>query len=289
MKLIIRADDFGYTPTYNAGTEKAIMEGIVTSVDLMLDCPGLEDACERIKKYPWISIGWHGGHFWGQPALDPARVPSMVDTNGNFKFRHDKKAKDNCDYNEVVAECRAQLDRCIHLLGRVPDYTSGSTHMGPFEQARHQVCDEYGIPYNFCTKPGPDPGSLDELPNERFKDEDIYMVNQPATVYKPCTSPIHAERMAYDPVGYFLNNSDNMLERNIVITAWHPGFLDDYILNESSFTEARIIDVSALCSPVLKKWIMDNQVELINFRDALFHSREYQNHLHSVNSPLAIS
>lgn len=64
MKLIIRADDVGYTVTHNDGTMKTIEEGITTSADLMLDCPGTEDACIRLRQFPWISIGWHT-HFWG--------------------------------------------------------------------------------------------------------------------------------------------------------------------------------------------------------------------------------
>lgn len=44
MKLIIRADDVGYTKTHNDGTIKTIEEGVTTAVDVMLDCPGFEDA-----------------------------------------------------------------------------------------------------------------------------------------------------------------------------------------------------------------------------------------------------
>ncbi len=58
MKLIVRADDVGYTVAHNMGTFKTLDEGIVTSCDLMLDCPGFEDACEHLRNYPWISIGW---------------------------------------------------------------------------------------------------------------------------------------------------------------------------------------------------------------------------------------
>lgn len=84
MKLIVKADDYGYTPTYNDGTIKAIEEGLVTTVDLMLDTPGVEDAIERIKAYPWISVGWHSGHYWGVPAADPKLVPSMVNAEGGL-------------------------------------------------------------------------------------------------------------------------------------------------------------------------------------------------------------
>ena len=87
MKLVMRADDFGYTKAYNDGMIKAVREGVVTYVDLMLDCPGTEDAIEQIKAYPWVSVGWHGGHFWGRPVADPKLIPSLLNEAGQFKFR----------------------------------------------------------------------------------------------------------------------------------------------------------------------------------------------------------
>lgn len=285
MKLIVRADDVGYTVAYNMGTEKAIQEGIVTSADLMLNCPGFEDAVERLKKYPFLSIGWHS-HFWGKPVLSPQEVPSMVNEKGWFKFRKDQSLKDTCDYDEVVKECRAQVERCIRLLGKAPDYTH-SSRGGVFEEARRQVCDEYGIKYGFCTKMKPDGGFV-ETPKEEYAALGIYMVNQPATVYKPSFDDSMKVRRTYDPVKYYQSNAENMLEKKVCITAWHPGFLDDHILKESSCAEARIVDMIALCSDDLKTWIRENHVELINYRDALYGTREYQNHLKVTGSDLAV-
>jgi len=285
MKLIIRADDVGYTPTYNMGMEEAVKSGVVTSADLMLDCPGFEDAAERLKKYPFLSIGWHS-HFWGQPVCAPKEVPSMVNEKGWFKFRKDQALKDTCDFDEVVKECRSQIERCIRMLGKAPDYTHIS-RSGPFETARRQVCDEYGIKYGFCTKMKPD-GTFLETPAEKYANLDIYMVNQPATIYKCSFDDSMAVRKTYNPIEYYQSNAEDMLSKKICITAWHPGFLDDHILRESSCTEARIVDMIALCSDKLKKWIKDNHVELVNYRDALYGTREYQNHLKATDSSLAI-
>lgn len=284
-KLIIRADDFGYTKTYNDGTMEAVENGIVTSVDLMLDTPGAVDAMERIKDYPWISVGWHS-HFWGRPVLDPSEVPTMVNEEGKFKFRHDQKLKDTCDYDEVVKECRAQLERCFKILGRIPD-TTWVHNEGVFEHARKQVCDEYGIKYNFADKPDPN-GTIIEADPE-YQCLNIYMPNQPATVYKKCYSDSFKERSDYDPVRYFINDEDHLMDKHIVLTAWHPGYLDPYVMHESRLWDPRVEDVSALCSEELKKWIIENKIELINHRDALYGTKEYQNHLHSINSPLAVT
>lgn len=285
MKLIVRADDFGYTKTHNDGTLEAINHGIVTTVDLMLDTPGTLDAMERIKNYPWISIGWHS-HFWGSPVLDPSEVPSMVNEEGKFKFRKDQSLKNTCNYDEVVKECRAQLQRCIAILGRVPDTTSIQNNAGVFEQARKQVCDEYGIVYNFFNKPDKE-GKL--IPaDKKYQHLNIYMPNQPATVYKVCYEDSMTVRRTYNPVRYYLEDHNHIMDKEIAITAWHPGYLDPYVMNESSMTECRVIDVWALCSKELKQWIIDNQIELINHRDALYGTHEYQNHLQHSHSPLAI-
>ncbi len=286
MKLIIRADDVGYTVPYNMGFEKAVAEGVVTSADLMLDCPGFEDAVERIKKYSFLSVGWHA-HFWGRPVCDPEEVPSMVNEKGWFKFRKNRKLKDECDPDEVYRECCAQVERCIRLLGRAPDYT----HLfgnGPFESVRIRVCDKYGIKYGFCSKLGDDMEHLQEIPTEEYAGLGIYMVNQPATVYKISYDDSMEKRRQYDPVAYFKSNPEDMLSKEICITAWHPGYLDDHILSESTCQEARIRDLMALCSDELKEWIKENNVELITYRDALYGTHDYQNYLLVTGSGLAV-
>ena len=72
MKMIIRADDVGFTDVCNIGTFETFDKGLSTSADVMLDCPGTEDALRRLRNYPWISVGWHG-HMWGSPVLGKAR------------------------------------------------------------------------------------------------------------------------------------------------------------------------------------------------------------------------
>ena len=52
-KMIVRADDVGYTIVNNIGAFESIENGVVTSADVMLDCPGTIDALERLKDMPW--------------------------------------------------------------------------------------------------------------------------------------------------------------------------------------------------------------------------------------------
>lgn len=285
MKLIVRADDYGYTDVNNLGVLKAVDDGIVTSVDIMLDTPGTLDALERIKNYPHISVGWHA-HFWGSPVLDPSLVPSMVNADGKFKFRHDMSLKKTCKYEEVYKESKAQIERCIFILGKAPDTAWIQNDGSEFERARKQICKEYGIAINIASKPNKE--GIIVPADEKYLPLDIYMPNQPSTVYKICYSEQYSERMKYDPVKYYTEDEADLLKRNIVLTAWHPGYLDDYIFSESSMGECRVMDIKALCNDELKAWIKGNKVELINHRDAIYGTNEYQNYLKHIGSDLYI-
>ncbi len=289
MKLIIRADDYGYTNIFNKGTIEAIKNGIVTTVDLMLDTPGTLDAIEKIKEFPWISVGWHGGHFWGKPIAETSLIPSMLDQDGNFKFRIDKRRRYEVKYEEALIECRAQIERCIAYLGKAPDYTNINSD-DPVDRARRQVCDEYGIVYDFVTKTDRITKIM-ATPAEKYAGLNIYMPTQHLSVYKILYHDEAQEREKYDPVQYFISDVDQLLKREIVITAWHPGYLDDYIYFDSSkhFNLARVIDIKALCSTQIKDWIIDHNVELINVKDALYSTNEYQNYLKIIKSPLYLN
>ncbi len=262
MKLLVKADDYGYTKTYNDGTLEAVENGIVTIVDLMLDTPGVEDAIERIKAYPWVTVGWHGSHFWGRPVADPALLPSMVDENGHFKnWRHSQEDKYQVKYEEALIECRAEIEKCIRLLGKAPEIARIRDD-SQLELAKKQICDEYGINYTYEK-------NLKRLENG----EHPYG---------------KAEKPGYDPVEYMMSCESMIHDTEAAISVWHPGYCDAYIANESSFTSARCIDVSAMTSDKIKQWIIDNKIELVNMHDFLYGTHEYQNHLKVIGSELCV-
>jgi predicted glycoside hydrolase/deacetylase ChbG (UPF0249 family) len=289
MKLIIRADDFGYTEEFNRGTMKAVDEGIVTTVDLMLDTPGSEDAMLRIKDHPWISVGWHGGHCWGRPVADPSTVPSLLNEEGRFKYWNDAAKKNDVVYEEALIECRAEVERCIRILGRVPICTEVHPENSLYEKARAQVCDEYGIRYGYMRKKDRRTG-ITAMPSAAYEALGIFMPTQHESVYKDLYAEKPEDRLAYDPVRYFREDPDHILTEKAAITAWHPGYLDDIIYGmfpANHFHTARVADITALCSNELKQWIIDQKVELVNMNDILLGTQEYQNHLKALQSPLA--
>ncbi len=58
------------------------------------------------------------------------------------------------------------------------------------------------------------------------------------------------------------------------------------VLERGQALEQRVKDVEALCDERVIQWIIDNRIELVNHRDALYGTNEYQEHLKETGSPL---
>lgn len=294
MKMIIRNDDVGYSEINDLGMFETLDKGVSTSCDVMLESPGTEKVLEKLRNYPWISIGWHS-HCWNAPVLGAKNVPSLVIPETG-RFRHDLHTAEDVDHGEILDEFRAQIERCIGILGKAPDVCGLDGPPSPFNRAQKQVCEEYGIATGFCNQLD-NPAAEPVYAKAQWADRNIYFMD-PGIAYKDILTDSIKEQQAYDPVKYYTENRfhiEKFPENAVLVQAWHPGYLDYFVYKEGDygqgammFTAVRVQDVHALCSPELKKWIKENRIELINFRDALYGTKEYQNHLRNIGSDLFV-
>jgi predicted glycoside hydrolase/deacetylase ChbG (UPF0249 family) len=323
-KMVVKADDVGFSNVCNIGTFETIENGVVTVADVMLDTPGAVDALERLRELPWISVAWHM-HMWGAPVLDPKEVPSLVEKGGQFdgRFRLDLGQAEDVVFDEAMRELQAQLDRCIRILGRAPDAGGGGRGNSPWGRACKQVHDEYGIPYGFESEPATNEEYMKKIraaqqageewakhypstprpareADERWASRKIVNVAGTTAYVDLLTDSVSEVEAKYDPVLFYtedragiLNYPDDVITRQ----SWHPGYVDYYVyrLGErgrraraQQFVVGRVQDVAALCDVRLKSWIRENNIELVNYRDALYGTREYQNHLKVIGSDLCM-
>jgi predicted glycoside hydrolase/deacetylase ChbG (UPF0249 family) len=324
-KMVIRADDIGQSKVCNIGTFEAIEHGVVTVAAVMLDSPGTEDALERLKTYPWISVDWHM-HMWGAPVADHKLVPSLLEKEpGQFagRFRTDLAQAQDVNLKEAVTELRAQLLRCDRILGKVPDTGAAGNDRSPWGRAVQQVAEEFGLVYNFSGQsPTPDyylkhikdAQDRDEewakgyssapnkggQPDPKWADRKITTLSGLAAFIDLLTDSISSVEKNYDPVLYYTEDRFGILKTPmdwITWQAWHPGYVDYYVYRTGErahrararqFVISRVQDASAMCDIRLRSWIKQNNIELVNFRDALYGSDEYQNHLKATGSDLAM-
>ena len=281
-RLIYRCDDVGYTEAYDLGIYRVLDSGIGCSADVMLDSRHVRESLEWLKKRPWISVGWHR-HLWESPVLPPEEVPSLVDAEGRFKWRHRRQdLMAEATYEDAIKEFRAEAQLCMDILGKVPDVASARHNDLPLEKAFIDVLDELGIVYDFYSAEGfaRNPGGT--VPAEKYAH--LHIISDMSAV----TQSYKMEDWdSYDPYKGLMNPEWTEKEE-IYFYGWHPGYCDDHILAESSCSIHRIRELQCALSEKYRNWIKENHIELINFRDALYGTNEFQDHLKEINSDLYI-
>jgi predicted glycoside hydrolase/deacetylase ChbG (UPF0249 family) len=109
-KLIVNADDFGFTPAVTAGILEAHAAGTITATSMMVRCAGWEDGVRQAKATPGLEVGLHLNLLVGAPL---AAVPSLTNRRtGRFlplAVIVAKALARRIDRGEVTAECEAQL------------------------------------------------------------------------------------------------------------------------------------------------------------------------------------
>lgn len=111
-RLIINADDFGYTRGVNRGIVEAHTRGVLTSSTLMAKGPAFAEAAQLTETMPQLSVGCHVVLIDGEPALDANELPSLTQAR---RFREGLKTfaaralAGRIDAGEVAAESGAQI------------------------------------------------------------------------------------------------------------------------------------------------------------------------------------
>jgi len=134
-RLIVNADDFGFTSGVNRAIVKAHADGIVTSATLMANGPAFCEAKELAKQLPSLSTGCHVVLIDGEPVLPPARVLSLTKSGqfGNsLKSFAARVFTGKLEAAEIAAEAAAQIRKVQSAGVRVSHFdTHKHTHIFP--------------------------------------------------------------------------------------------------------------------------------------------------------------
>ena len=247
MKLIMRADDLGFSEAVNLGIYKAVKDGVITSVGIMTNMEQAYAGYELLKDFD-IALGQHTNICAGRPLTDPKLIPSLVQENGEFCSSREIRNRqvDTVVVEEAEREIEAQYLRFKEITGREPDYFECHAVISQnFFTALKNVAKKYGLFYENI------------LFDQEFEKEN--------NIYGIAMAKLN-EQMLYDPKEYVENNLDFIKNHDISVMVFHPGYLDQYILEHSSFTLIRAMECDFLCSKWLKDWLKNNKIELTDFR-----------------------
>jgi len=133
-RLIVNADDFGFTAGVNRAIVEAHTHGIVTSSTLMANGRAFDDAVSLAKTIPRLSVGCHIVLIDGRPVLDAARLPSITaKSSGEARFRDGLKSfaaralAGRLDPEEIETEATAQI-RKIQSAGIAVTHVDSHKH-----------------------------------------------------------------------------------------------------------------------------------------------------------------
>ena len=253
-QLLIRADDIGYSYAVDLGIARAVNEGLVRSAGLMPNMPEAARGWEWVKD-SGIAIGQHTNLCLGTPAADPELIPSLLDENGQLKSSRAYRAafmegREIAEYDELVIEIEAQLARFREIVGHDPDYFEAHAVMSKnLNKAIHDVAERHGLKEQIA--------SFDPTAIVRTGNTDVHMALE---------DMLPPEQ--YDPEAFIKRTVENMADGETYVLVFHPGYLDAFILGNSSLTVNRTKEVDALMNPELRAWLeAQPDLKLIDYRD----------------------
>ena len=82
-KILVRADDLGYSVAVNYGIAKSVKDGIIKSVGIMTNMPSIQHGLNLLKDVD-VCYGLHTNICVGKPITDPKLIPSITNENGEF-------------------------------------------------------------------------------------------------------------------------------------------------------------------------------------------------------------
>lgn len=135
-RLIINADDFGFTSGINRAIVEAHTHGVVTSSTLMANGPCFAEAVRFAKSLAKLSVGCHIVLIDGQPVLPYTQLRSLARSSAGFrdglKAFAARALTGQIKNDEIVAEASAQIRKIQDTGLRLSHFdTHKHTHLFP--------------------------------------------------------------------------------------------------------------------------------------------------------------
>lgn len=246
IRILLRADDLGYSEGVNCGLAWGCDNGLPMSVGLMMNLPAVRHGYELIADKGHC-LGMHTTISAGRPISNPTDVPSLVDKRGLFfSSDHYRRAlEDPAALADVEREAEAQYQAFIALTGREPDYVDvHAVNSANFVAGARNVATRHGKPFSHLVLDGT---------TMRVGSTDALLYSSQGDIAALLQAVAEADAAHDTPVAHIL--------------MFHPGYVDAQLVRSSSLTFPRTIDAEVLRGPELRVLTSLADIELITYRD----------------------
>jgi chitin disaccharide deacetylase len=293
-RLIVNADDFGFTAGVNRAIVEAHTHGIVTSATLMAKGPAFDDAVRLAKQLPRLSVGCHVVLIDGEPVLDAVLLPTITSRNksenkDSARFRDGLKSfagralAGGLDPGEIEAESAAQI-RKIQAAGIPVSHIDSHKHTHLFPTVLRpmlraaRACGVRAVRNPFGPRKPLRSGELLTRPSLWMRYAEVRVLRALAGRFREAAA---REGLATPDgtLGIVVTGTlDEKLFRAIAEIippgTWefvcHPGYNDaDLQKAQTRLHESREIELRVLTTPEVRELLLEQEIDLISYHQLI--------------------
>jgi chitin disaccharide deacetylase len=289
-RLIVNADDFGFTTGVNRAIVEAHSRGIVTSSTLMANGRAFEDAVRLARTVPRLSVGCHVVLIDGEPVLDAKLLPSITSAHANgIRFRDGLKSfaaralAGRLNPSEIEREASAQIRKLQSAGVNVSHVdTHKHTHLFPavlrplVRAAR--ACGVYAVRNPFGPRKPMKSTELLTRPSLWTRYAELRVLRPLAAKFRD-TAKREGLLTPDGTLGIVVTGAlDERLFRGIAKIVpegtWefvcHPGYNDDDLRSaKTRLRESRESELRVLTMPEARELLLNQGIDLISYRELI--------------------
>lgn len=243
IRLIVNADDFGYSKGVNLGIIESYRNGIVSSTTMMTNMPGVDHAFQLMDQNIGLGVGIHLVLTTGSPVCKD--VPSLVNSEGNFFSL--ATFPDWIKEEEVEKEFNCQMEVFLSR-GHRPTHIDSHHHVHRHPKVLPIVLDfarRYKLPIRLGNK-----GLLKTLGYEDINTTELFIED------------FFGANVSKDGLIRIIKESIKFKSVEIMC---HPGFVDQTLLQGSSYNTPRAKEVEILTHFDVVSTVRELGFHLVNF------------------------
>ena len=283
-RLIVNADDFGFTSGVNRAIVEAHVGGVVTSSTLMANGSAFEEAAQLAKTLPKLSIGCHVVLIDGRPVLGSEQLSSLT---RDSRFRDGlltfatRAITGRIDAEEITAEATTQI-RKIQSAGIAVSHidTHKHTHLFPrilrplLRAAR--ACGIRALRNPFGPRLPLRSAQLLARPGLWTRYAELRVLGGFAGKFREAVDRegfvTPDGTLGIEVTGVLDETLFHAIARSIPQGTWefvcHPGYNDaDLQVAETRLRQSRETELRVLTLPAARELLMQQNIELISYRE----------------------
>ena len=272
-RVIVNADDFGFSSAVTEGIIRAHREGIVTSTTLAANMAGAAEAVGRLKDLPDLGVGVHLNISQGPPLSDRGR--RLAGEDGQMNHTATGVIRMAAFRPWLLSVIEAELDAQIRWVldhGVRPTHLDSHRHChayGPIFRRVVRLAKRYDIPFIRRHREVLAGDSWPEAPAKQRRTRRI--LNMLGRL-----QPLRAGgRLATTGTwgvahtglidAAWLIEAAGRVPAGITEIMTHPGCPDDAPTSESRLDQSRPKELAALCDPAVREAFDGADIELIHY------------------------